>query len=387
MYLFLLIIIYISFISLGLPDTLLGATWPTMCRDLEVPFSYAGHLSIMIACGIILSSLMSDYLTKKFGAGKVTAFSVLSTAIAMLGFGLSHSYWQLCLWTIPYGLGAGSVDAALNNFVALHYKAKHMNWLHCFWGIGATTGPFIMGMLLVNGFEWNDGYMTMFVLQISLTAVLMFSLPKWKKASETETATPEDRQSIKFRKLISLPGAKAALLTFFCYIALEGSTGLWGSTYMVNIRGVSPEHATQASTLFFLGITVGRFLSGFVSMRLNNKNMVRLGQGIAFIGALLLLFPLGISMGYVAYIFIGLGCAPIFPSLLHATPDHFGKNLSQAVMGMQMACATAGGTIVPPIIGYIGQHISMHLFPVCLFTALLVMMLSAERLNKVHTNS
>ena len=281
MFTILLIIIYISFISLGLPDALLGSAWPTMYQELQVPMVYAGILSMIIAGGTIISSLLSDKLIKKLGTGLVTAISVCTTAIALFGFSSSKTFMMLCLWAIPYGLGAGSVDAALNNFVALHYKAKHMSWLHCFWGIGATLGPYIMGFCLTKGMRWHSGYYFVFIIQIILTGVLISSIPLWKK-SDTKTKEEEkETKSLTMKELIQIPGAKQALVAFFSYCALESATGLWGSSYMVMERGMSADVAAKGISLFYLGITVGRFLCGFITMRLDDKNMVRFGQSIA----------------------------------------------------------------------------------------------------------
>ena len=383
MFTILLIIIYISFISLGLPDALLGSAWPIMYQELQVPMVYAGMLSMIIAGGTIISSLFSDKLIKKLGTGVVTATSVCMTAIALFGFSTSRTFIMLCLWAIPYGLGAGSVDAALNNFVALHYKAKHMSWLHCFWGIGATLGPYIMGFCLTSGMKWHSGYHFVFIIQIVLTGALIFSIPLWRK-SKMKTKEEEETKSLSMKELIQIPGAKQALVAFFSYCALESATGLWGSSYMVVERGMSADVAAKGISLFYLGITVGRFLCGFITMRLNDKNMVRFGQGIAVLGVVLLLLPMGNIILYLAFVLIGMGCAPIYPSLLHATPDHFGKDLSQAIMGMQMACAYVGSTFVPPLIGFMVERISMKLYLFSLLAIVMLMIIMTEHLNKIN---
>lgn len=384
MFTILLIIIYISFISLGLPDALLGSAWPTMYQELQVPMVYAGILSMIIAGGTIISSLLSDKLIKKLGTGLVTAISVCTTAIALFGFSSSKTFMMLCLWAIPYGLGAGSVDAALNNFVALHYKAKHMSWLHCFWGIGATLGPYIMGFCLTKGMRWHSGYYFVFIIQIILTGVLISSIALWKKSDMKTKEEEKETKSLTMKELIQIPGAKQALIAFFSYCALESATGLWGSSYMVMERGMSADVAAKGISLFYLGITVGRFLCGFITMRLNDKNMVRFGQGIAVLGVVLLLLPMGNIVLYLAFILIGMGCAPIYPSLLHATPDHFGKELSQSIMGMQMACAYVGSTFIPPLVGFMVEHISMKLYLFCLLAIVMLMIVMTENLNKIN---
>ena len=379
----LLVIIYISFISLGLPDALLGSAWPSMYAGLGVPVSYAGIISMIIAGGTIISSLNSGRLIKKLGTGKVTAISVCMTAAALFGFSISRSFLLLCLWAVPYGLGAGSVDAALNNFVALHYKARHMSWLHCFWGIGATMGPYVMGFCLTRGLPWNNGYRIISVLQVVLTAILIFTIPLWGKAGSSAEQGVIAHKSLSIRELIRIPGAKPALTAFFCYCAVESTTGLWSSSYMVMDRGLSAGDAAKWTSLFYLGITFGRFVSGFITLKLGNKQLVRVGQGIAVLGIIALLLPLGNTVMYAGFVLIGLGCAPIFPSLLHATPDNFGKELSQAIMGMQMASAYIGSTFIPPLFGLLAERISIRLYPFFLFIFIVLMIVMAESLNKI----
>lgn len=380
MFSLLLALIYVSFISLGLPDSLLGSAWPQMQESLGVSLSLGGVISFLITASTILSSLMSHRVIQRFGTGGVTMCSVAMTALALLGFSLSDSFLVLCLWAIPYGLGAGSVDAALNNFVALHCKAKHMSWLHCFWGIGATGGPYIMGLCLSRGMGWQAGYRTISFLQMALTLILLLSLPLWKKQelplSGGETVRPQTPQ---WRKLLKRPGVKAALTAFFFYSALELTTGLWGSSYMVAVRGISPETAAKWISLFYLGITAGRFFSGFLTLRFSDDAMVRLGEGTAIVGIILLLLPLHNLFLCVGLILTGLGCAPIYPSLLHATPQRFGKSLSQSLMGTQMAISYLGSTTMPPVSGFLSEKISMGLYPVLLLVFALSMTILTEK--------
>lgn len=380
MFSLLLALIYVSFISLGLPDSLLGSAWPQMQESLGVSLSLGGVISFLITASTILSSLMSHRVIQRFGTGGVTMCSVAMTALALLGFSLSNSFFTLCLWAIPYGLGAGSVDAALNNFVALHCKAKHMSWLHCFWGIGTTGGPYIMGLCLSRGMGWQAGYRTISFLQMALTLILLLSLPLWKKQklplSGGETVRPQTPQ---WGKLLKRPGVKAALTAFFFYSALELTTGLWGSSYMVAIRGISPETAAKWISLFYLGITAGRFFSGFLTLRFSDDAMVRLGEGTAIVGIILLLLPLHNLFLCVGLILTGLGCAPIYPSLLHATPQRFGKSLSQSLMGTQMAISYLGSTTMPPVSGFLSEKISMGLYPVLLLVFTLCMTILTEK--------
>ena len=382
MYQLLLIIIYIAFISLGLPDSILGSAWPSMYGELNVPVSFAGIISMIIAGGTILSSLFSDKLIRRFGTGAVTAVSVGMTAAALLGFSFSHSFFLLCLWGIPYGLGAGSVDAALNNFVALHYKSCHMSWLHCFWGIGATAGPYIMGLCLTGGFPWNRGYQIIGIVQIVLVVGLILSLPLWKVKKNDASSDDSNHTAIGLKDTLKLPGAKPVLTAFFCYCSLEATTGLWASSYLVLYKNINAQTAAKWASLFYLGITVGRFISGFATDRLGDKNMVRIGQITAGLGIILLLIPLGPSLSLAGLILIGLGCAPIYPSLLHETPANFGAENSQSIMGMQMACAYVGSTFMPPVFGLIAQHIAIRFYPVYLLLFVILMFFMAERLNK-----
>ena len=380
MFSLLLALIYVSFISLGLPDSLLGSAWPQMQESLGVSLSLGGVISFLITASTILSSLMSHQVIQRFGTGAVTMCSVALTALALFGFSLSNSFFALCLWAIPYGLGAGSVDAALNNFVALHCKAKHMSWLHCFWGIGATGGPYIMGLCLSRGMGWQAGYRTISFLQMALTLILLLSLPLWKKQelplSGGETVRPQTPQ---WGKLLKRTGVKAALTAFFFYSALELTTGLWGSSYMVAVRGISAETAAKWISLFYLGITAGRFFSGFLTLRFSDDAMVRLGEGTAIVGILLMLLPLHNLFLCLGLILTGLGCAPIYPSLLHATPQRFGKSLSQSLMGTQMAISYLGSTTMPPVSGFLSEKISMGLYPVLLLVFALMLTILTEK--------
>ena len=375
----LLAIIYLAFISLGLPDSLLGSAWPTMYTQFGVPVSYAGIISAIISVGTILSSLLSDRLTRRFGTGRITAFSVATTAVALLGFSISRSFEALCLWAIPYGLGAGSVDASLNNYVALHYASRHMSWLHCMWGVGASVGPYIMGFALSGGMGWTGGYRIIGILQIILSAILLLSLPLWQKrvpGSESES-TPN---ALSLGQILRIPGAVQVLLTFFCYCAVEQTTGLWASSYLVLHKGVPGQTAAFFASLFYIGITVGRALSGFLTMRLNDSQMIRLGQGIIVLGTAALVLPMGSAVSCAGLILIGLGCAPIYPCIIHSTPEHFGPENSQALIGVQMASAYIGSCLMPPLFGLIANHISVALLPVFLGALLILMILTHESL-------
>lgn len=379
----LLAIIYIAFISLGLPDSLLGSAWPSIYTEFDVPLSYAGIISMIIAFGTIISSLQSDRLTRKLGTGKVTAISVVMTALALFGFSVSHSFAMLCLWAIPYGLGAGSVDASLNNYVALHYESKHMSWLHCMWGLGATLGPYIMGFALTGGNGWNMGYRYIGILQIVLTAVLFFSLPLWKGSKTTASdSTDTGRKPLSLLEIIRIPGAKEVMLCFFCYCALEQTTGLWASSYLTLYKGILPETAASFASLFFIGITIGRALSGFVTMKLSNVQMIRLGQVLIAVGIITMLLPGLQIFSLIGLIIIGLGCAPIYPCIIHSTPAHFGAERSQAIIGVQMASAYIGTCLMPPLFGILANRITVALLPLYLLAVLLIMVLMHELLTR-----
>ena len=379
----LLAVIYLAFISLGLPDSLLGSAWPSMHLEFGVPVSYAGVISMIIALGTVVSSLQSDRLTRRLGAGMVTALSVLLTALALLGFSLSRSFFALCLLAIPYGLGAGSVDAALNNYVALHYASRHMSCLHCMWGVGTSVGPYVMEYALTGGQGWNAGYRYIAILQFALTLVIFVSLPLWKKRAEqtrTEDAAADVGRALPLREIMRIPGAKDVMVAFFCYCAVEATTMLWASSYLALARGVSAEAAAGYASLFFIGITVGRALNGFLTMRFSDAQMIRAGQALVALGALLLLLPVGTGAALAGLVVIGLGCAPIYPCIIHSTPERFGADRSQALIGVQMASAYVGNCLMPPLFGLIANHISIGLFPIFLLVALAMMVLMHERL-------
>ena len=386
----LLPIIYLSFISLGLPDALLGAAWPTLYLSLDVPLSYAGIISMIISGGTIFSSLQSDRLNRRYGTGRITFGSVLLTAVALLGFSFSRSFLALCLWAIPYGLGAGSVDAALNNYVALHYKSQHMNWLHCMWGIGAALGPMLMGMCLTHGLGWPAGYRLVAGVQFALTATLFFRLPLWKKAAMEETAAASAEHApsavtpapLSLKQIFALPGAKEIFLCFFCYSALEATIGLWASSYLSLFAGMDAKTAAGRAALFYVGITGGRALSGFLAQKWDDDRMIRLGQGIVAMG----LFCLSVAMlcstcsdgsspfllllTQFGFLLLGLGCAPIYPGIIHSTPARFGTARSQAMIGVQMASAYVGSCFLPPLFGVLARCYSVALLP---FYALLLL--------------
>ena len=379
----LLAVIYVSFISLGLPDSLLGAAWPSIYQGFGVPVSSSGVIFCIISVGTVISSLQSDRLTRTLGAGGVTAISVAMTAAALFGFSVSNSFGALCLWAIPYGLGAGSVDAALNNYVALHFASRHMSWLHCMWGIGASVGPYIMGAALTHNAGWHTGYRIVGIIQLALTVIIVLSLPLWK----TKTAVSAEKaeapaKALTLKQIFRIPGVKADLLMFFCYCSLEQTTSLWASSYLVLNKGVCAETAASFASLFFLGITAGRALCGFLTLKLNDAQMVRMGLGFIAVGIVPLLLPLGEVVTLLGLMLVGFGCAPIYPSILHATPSHFGAENSQAIIGVQMASAYIGNCLMPPLFGVLANHTTMAIFPYYLLAILILMGTMHETLQK-----
>ena len=375
----LLAVIYAAFISLGLPDALLGSAWPIMHAQMNVPLSYAGIITFTMAMGTVVSSLLSDRLTLKLGAGKVTALSVSLTALALLGFSISSRYWMLLLFAIPYGLGAGSVDAALNNYVALHYSNRHMSWLHCMWGVGCSIGPSIMSWALTGGQQnWPLGYRIVGVMQLGLTALILLSLPLWKGRATAEPSGEKVRP-MSIAELVRLPGAKEIMITFFCYCALESTAGLWASSYLVFHHGLSEETAAACAALFYIGITAGRALNGFIAERFTDTVLTRAGFVIMALGVVTLLLPLGEVAAQIGLVILGMGCAPTYPCIIHATPIRFGREKSQAFIGVQMASAYMGSTLMPPLFGLIANHISVGLYPVYMTAILLLMAVMHER--------
>lgn len=397
MYSLLLAIIYTAFISLGLPDSLVGAGWPVMHRDLDVPVAFAGIVTTIIAGGTILSSLASERLTRRFGAGVVTAVSVGLTAAALAGFSASGSFWLLCLWAVPYGLGAGAVDAALNNYVALHYAARHMNWLHSFWGVGASISPFVMSHAITSGAGWSSAYRTIGLVQVVLTVVLIASLPLWGKVNpvappgdgspageEQPPAGPGGSPHVPLARALRIPGVVPILIAFSAYCALESTAILWASTYLVDDRGVAPATAAAFASLFLLGITAGRFLAGFFADRVGDRRLVRGGLAVVGLGVLMLLLPVGTDVLALAGLVVaGLGCAPVYPAIIHSTPVNFGRRNSQAVIGIQMAAAYTGSTLAPPTFGILSTGLGTWTFPVFLAVLVVLGLVMSERLNRV----
>ena len=384
MYTLSLLLIYLAFISLGLPDSLLGSAWPVIHQELQVPLSYAGAVTMIISFGTICSSLMSERLTKKLGVNIVTVCSVLLTAIALYGFSTTSAFWMLCLWGIPYGLGAGAIDAALNNYVALHYNSRHMSWLHCFWGVGTIISPYIMSYALTTS-VWQNGYRMVSFLQMGITVILLVTLPVWKVNRKANEQKAEQAAVIGIRGALKIKGVPQLLLGFFSYCSLESTLLLWSSSYLVGAKGVTAQKAAAFAALFCIGITAGRFLSGLVTEKLGDYNLIRIGTGILLLGCIAMILPLKTDAAALGgLVVMGLGCAPVYPSIIHATPDNFGAQNSQAIIGIQMASAYVGSTFMPPVFGLIANHISVALMPffVLFFIVLMYIMVKKTFQNR-----
>ena len=373
MYTFLLALIYIAFISLGLPDSLLGSGWPVMHEDLNVPISFMGIISMIISGGTIVSSLFSDKLTRRFGTQVVTVASVFLTAVALLGFSWSGHFVMLMVFAIPYGLGAGAIDAALNNYVALHYTSRHMSWLHCFWGVGTVISPFVMSYSLTTS-TWNTGYRLIGLIQMAIGLLLLVTLPVWKINRPKAESSSEAKGLISVLKIKGVP----FLLTgFFAYCAAEATAMGWASTYMTEVKGVDAVQAARFASLFYIGLTVGRFLGGFIMNKLGDRRMILLGASVLTCGILILLIPSeSLLVPLAGFIITGLGCAPIYPCIIHSTPSNFGAKNSGSIIGIQMASAYIGSTFMPPLFGLLGNRISFAILPLylALFVILMVSM-------------
>lgn len=381
MYFFLLILIYIAFISLGLPDSVLGAAWPSMYVSLGVPEGSAGIITLLMYSGTMISSIASDRIIRKFGTGMVLVFSVTLTAITMFGFSIARNFTVLCLIALPYGLGGGCVDASLNNYVATHYKARHLNFLHCFWGIGTIISPLIMGSFIENGGVWTQGYRAIAYFQFILAAVLMFSIPLWKKENG-DSESKKGHAPLSFRNLMRMPGVKASLCAFFSYCALETTIGLWTSTYLSEIKGVGLIEATKCGMLFYVGIASGRFISGLLSERFGDIKLINTGIAIVVLSLSALLIPsLGGSLLYSMIILAGIGCGPVFPSMVHHSPEICGSSASQMLIGFQLAMGSAGAIVIPALFGIIVNRLSIALMPCFTMVFALILVVMVLKIN------
>lgn len=385
--LFLLILIYLGLFSLGLPDSLLGVTWPVIRLDMGYPLEGAALIAFFLTGSTFISSILSGHIIKKMGTGKVTAISCLMTALALLGFSIAPSYIWFVLLAIPLGFGGGSVDTALNNYVALHFKAHHMNWLHSFWGLGATTGPLIIAYYIGSDNGWRLGYKTVGLIQLSLAILFFLCLPLWKKHKALKEAdNTEDTFALKnadVKKALSIKGITYALLTFTFYTTIEGSIGLWGSSFLIDTKGIIAETAATWVALYYGGIAAGRFISGFVSFKLSNVRMIQIGVNILFIGVVLMFLPLPGTIAAMPLILIGFGLSPIFPAMIHLTPRRFGSFHSSTIIGYQIATATIGLAVLVPLIGIVMTATSMSVFPFLILISIVIIYICTTKLNRM----
>ncbi len=384
----LLIVIYITFIGLGIPDSLFGAAWPAIYTEFSLPISLGSCITILISITTMTSSLMSARLITRFGTPRVTAVSTALTAIGLLGFSLSGRFVFLLISAIPMGFGAGAIDSGLNNYVALHYKANHMSFLHCFYGIGVTISPYLMSVALGGEGGWRGGYRITFFIQLFVTAVTLISLPLWKKVGSRGMAGVGnlDEADIEFRTLkmsemAKMPKVRAVWLLFLASTTIEFTTGVWGSTFLVNSRGMTAENAARIITFYYGGMALGRFISGILASRVSSWKIVKIGVCVLGAALILMFFPVGKISGAALFL-VGLGNGPFYPNLTHLTPTNFGADISQSVMGSQMASACIGTIILTPLFGVLAQNIGTGFFPVylvimyCLMIVYLIRMTS-----------
>lgn len=372
----LLIFIYIIYIGLGVPDSAIGSAWPAVYRDLNLPVSYASFVTVIISLCTASSSFFSAKLINKFGTGAVTAVSTLVTAAALLGFSLSDSIWWFCVSAVPAGFGAGAIDAALNNYVALRYKSSHINFLHSFYGVGVAITPFIMSFPLKTG-DWRQGYRTIFFVQLAIAAIAFLTLPLWNKIRERENEEEKFTPvTLSYVKMAKIPAARIGWVVFFFTCGLEFTCNTWATTFFVESEGATAATAAKFLTLYFLGITSGRFVSGILARKMSNRSIVLAGYCIVFAAIVILFLPVPVLFKGIALLMIGLGNGPSFPNLIYMTPGHFGKQASQSLIASQMAMCNLGILAVPPVFGLIAKNLSAKLFPVFLAVLFAVIVLS-----------
>ena len=380
----LFIIISIIFIGLGLPDSLFGTAWPAIYEQYSLPVSYANFVTIIISLGTVLASFFSAKLINKFGTGLVSAVSTLVTAVMLLGFSFSNSMLWFCLLSLPLGAGAGAIDAALNNYVAVHYSAKRMNLVHCFYGVGVAFSPFIMSFALKENNNWQLGYQIIFFIIFAIALIAFFTLPLWNKvqknSNQTENFSPI---TLTFKQMAKIPAIRVAWIMFFSTVALEFICGIWGCTYLVESEHLSESQAALIHTLYYVGITSGRIVSGFVSQKISPRKTINIGYSFVGVAILVLLLPLPPLVKGVALFLVGFGNGPTFPNLTHLTPVHFGKDISQSIISSQMTACNLGILLMPPVFGVFADKISVSLFPVFLLVTYLIMVCTTIIFNKL----
>lgn len=384
----LLLVIYIAFIGLGLPDSLFGAAWPAIYAEYGLPFSFGSFVTVLSFFGTTISSLCSAKVIRRFGTNKVTAFSTALTAAALLCMSFTGSYLPMCLFALPLGLGAGAIDTALNNYVALHYSATQMSFLHCFYGIGISVSPYILSLVLNGDAGWRGGYRIAVGIQAVIAVILFCSLPLWKKVHGKESGEEEAvGQSLSLKEIIRIPGVKVMWSLFICSCTIECTCGSWGSTFLVEHKGLPAEEAAGIITFYYVGIAVGRFLSGVIATKLHSWAIIKIGQTVMGLALILLCLPVGGNLAGVALFFVGLGNGPLFPNFNYLTPENFGEELSPSVIGTQMAVASIAIMTTPVLCSILGQALGMWIFPVYLLLFFVLMVLTMCRARKVFAKT
>lgn len=380
----LLIIIYIAFIGLGIPDSLFGTAWPAIYSEFELPISFGSFVTIIISCGTVLSSVISSKIISRLGTNKVSAYSTLLTALALLGFSFAPNLWVMCFWAIILGIGAGAIDVALNNYVAIHYSATHMSFLHCFYGVGVSVSPYILSLVIAGNFGWRGGYRIAFAIQLIITLLLFLSLPLWRKAHGGENESEENtHKDLSFGSVLKIPGVKMMCSLFIASCAIECTCGGWGSTFLVEYKHLPAEKAAQIIMIYYIGMTLGRFLSGVLAAKLHSWKIIKLGQIVLGLALLLLILPGGVYLCALGMFLIGLGNGPLFPNFNYLTPENFGSDISQSVIGIQMASAYIGIMIAPTLCGLLGQVFGMVIFPFYLIVFYAIMIPVTIRIKTV----
>ena len=366
MFTLLLLVIYIAYIGLGLPDSLFGTAWPAIYPQWGLPISHANFVTIINCMGTTTASMLSARIIKKLGTGGVTALSTALTAVSLLGISYSQNFWWICILSLPLGLGAGAIDTALNNYVATHYSASHMSFLHCFYGVGITVSPYIMSLALSDNSTWQKGYRLAFFVQLGITLVMILALPLWKKVKTTEEASGEEDNEIlvlSYKQMLGNTSIVMILLAFMTSCALEAMCNIWGATYLVDAKGFHPEKAASLIMFYYIGFTLGRFLSGVLANKLSSWFLTCSGISICGLATIIILLPLPGIFSAVGLCLMGFGVGPIFPNLTHLTPIIFGKKISQSVIGAEMAMSYVAYMGIPFVFGLLARNISIHVYP------------------------
>lgn len=386
----LLAVIYTAFIGLGIPDSLFGTAWPAIYREFSLPISFASFVTVTTSCGTVVSSLMSSQVIRRFGTARVSAFSTALTAVALLGFSFSGSFWLLILCAIPLGLGAGAIDTALNNYVALHYSATHMSFLHCFYGVGVSLSPYVLSLVISGPQGWRGGYRTAFAMQLVIALLLFLTLPLWKKVQGVRTdgeSGEEKTNALPVRKVLKLPGVKGMCLLFVASVGIEVTAGSWGATFLVESKGVTEDRAAWYVMFYYIGMAVGRFLSGVLAAKLHSWQIIRLGMVVLGAALVVLLLPVPPVWSAVGLFLVGLGNGPMFPNYNYLAPESFGPEVSQSVIGTQMAFSYIGVMLVPTVFGVLGQVVTVALFPAYLTAFFLVMVVFTVKVRQAISQS